>query len=339
MQAEAALKAFDDAEQSLAAVVKTAPGFDLLEETYLFLGLTQFKRAEIEPAEQAAKHFEAAAATFDALLKSYPQSKSLAQVLYTRGDCEYHLDRKEDAVRFYSQALAKSPDEKLEPAILYALGTTQQELKRWEEAGKTYDDFLTVHDKKYGGHRLAGEIVMQRAEMFYETRQYQSAADWFAAATGWPGFDKADYATMRQAVALAQLDKHAEAGDILAGIFAKFPASTRFSLVLKAGDRLARGLIRGNKPADAVALVEKLLPHAEGREEAALLAMDRADAVAAISARRAEAVALYRRGPQVPQGPGGSPSPRLAGYWAMTLVTPRRASAICRCLPRRLSDP
>ena len=40
-------------------------------------------------------------------------------------------------------------------------------------------------------------------------------------------------------------------------------------------------------------MAEKLLPHAEGREEAAALAMDRADAVAAIPARQAESVALY----------------------------------------------
>jgi len=316
-QTEAALKSFDAAEQSFAAVIKAAPRFELLEDTYLYLGLSQFKRAEIEPAEQAAKQYETAAATLDALLRGYPQSKNLAQVLYTRGDCAYHTGRKDDAVRFYSQALTKAPNEKLEPAILYALGVAQEELKQWEAAGKSYDDFL----KKYIDHRNAAEIIMRRGETLFATRQYQAAADWLANAAARPGFESADFATMRQAVALAQLGKHTEAGDTLASIFTKFPNSTRFPLVLKTGHALARGLIdkQPAKPAEAAALVEKLLPHAEGREGAAALAMDRADAVAAIPARRAESVALYAAvAGKFPKDPVAPQALYLAGYGAMT---------------------
>src|SRR5208282_3078965 len=145
-----------------------------------------------------------------------------------------------------------------------------------------------------------------------------AAADWLAAAAARPGFESADFATMRQAVALAQLGKHAEAGDILAGIFTKFPNSTRFALVLKTGHALARGLI-DKKPAEAVALVEKLLPYAEGREEAAALAMDRADAVAAIPARHAESIALYGAvANKFPKDPLAPQALYLAGYGALT---------------------
>ena len=313
-QTDAALKSFDAAEQSFDAVIKAAPQFELLEDTYLYLGLSQFKRAELESAEQAAKRYEAAAATFDTLLRGYPQSKNLAQVLYTRGDCAYHAGRKADAVSFYSQALTKSPNDKLEPAILYALGVAQEELKQWEAAGKTYDAFL----KKYINHRYASEIIMRRGETLFAIRQYQAAADWFAAAVR-PNFESADFATMRQAVALAQLGKHNEAGDILAGIFTKFPNSTRFPVVLKTGHALARSLIRDNKPAEALILVEKLLPHAEGREGAAALAMDRADAMAAIPARRAESVALYEAvAGKFPKDPVAPQALYLAGYGAMS---------------------
>ncbi len=75
-QTDAALKWFDAAEENFNAVAKTAPAFALLEDTYLYLGLSQFKRAEIGSAEQAAKQYAAAAATFDTLLKSYPQSRT-----------------------------------------------------------------------------------------------------------------------------------------------------------------------------------------------------------------------------------------------------------------------
>jgi TolA-binding protein len=317
-QPDAALKSFDAAEQNFDAVVKAAPKFELLEDTYLYLGLSQFKHGENGPIDQAGKHYAAAAATLDMLLKGYPQSKYLAQVLYTRGDCAYHAGQKAEAVRFYSQALqalTKSPNEKLEPAIMYALGTAQEELKQWDAAGKTYDDFL----KKYVDHRNAAEVIFRRGETLFQIGQYQGAADWLAAAAARPGFESADFATMRQAVALAQLGKHSEAGDILAGIFTKFPNSTRFSLVLRTGHALARGLIRDNKPAEAVALVEKLLPRAEGREGAAALAMDRADAVAAIPARRAESIALY--GAVAGKFPKDAVAPQalyLAGYGAMT---------------------
>ena len=162
-QNDAAAKAFDAAEQDFDAVTKAVPRFELLEETLLFRGLADFKRAEAEPAEQSAKHYAAAAAAFDTLLQNYPQSKYLAQVLYTRGDCAYHAGQAAEAARFYRQALAKSPDEKLEPDIMYALGVTQEELKQWVEAGKTYDDYI----KKYLSHRYAAEVIMRRGETLF----------------------------------------------------------------------------------------------------------------------------------------------------------------------------
>ena len=314
-QTDAALKSFDAAEQSFDVVLKAAPRFERLEDTYLYLGLAQFKSAEIASADQAARQFEAAAATLDTLLKTYPQSKNLAQVLYTRGDCAYHAGQKAAAVQFYSRALTKSPGEKLEPAIMYALGVAQEELKQWQAAGKTYDDYL----KKYIDQRNASEIIMRRGETLFAIREYEAAANWLAAAAARPGFESADFATMRQAVALAQLGKTTEAGDILAGIFTKFPNSTRLSTVLKTGHALARGLIRDKKPAEAVALIEKLLPHCEGREGAAALAMDRADAMAAIPARRTESVALYAAvADKFPKEPVAPQALYLAGYGAMT---------------------
>ncbi len=319
-QTDAARKAFDAAEADFTAVVK-APRFDLLEETYLFRGLAQFKRAEIESGEQAAECYRAAAESLDALVKNYPRSKYLAQALYCRGDCAYHAGKAAEAAGFYGRALAKSPDEKLEPEIMYALGVTQEGLKHWEDAGKTYDDFL----KKYGSHRYASEVIMRRGETLFAQQLYQPAAQWLAAAAARPGFESADYATMRQAVALAKLGKQAEAGDLLAGIFTKFPNSKRFLIVLKTGHALARGFVRDNHPAEAIALVEKLLPHAQGlpneqgEEEMPLLMMDRADAAAAIPARRAESVSLYAElANKYPKSAVAAQALYLAAYGALS---------------------
>ena len=126
------------------------------------------------------------------------------------------------------------------------LGATQQELKQWEAAGKTYDDFL----KKYLDQRSASEVIMQRGETLFQLGMYQPAAEWFAAAAARPGYELADFATMRQAVALAKLGRHAEAGDILAGIFTKVPRLRRKPpIVLKTVIALAAVLIRDKKPA------------------------------------------------------------------------------------------
>ena len=203
---------------------------------------------------------------------------------------------------------------------MYALGVTQEGLKQWEDAGKTYDDFL----KKYGNHRYASEVIMRRGETLFAQQLYQPAAEWLAAAAARPGFESADYATMRQAVALAKLGKQAEAGDLLAGIFTKFPNSTRFPLVLKTGHALARGLIRDNHPAEAVALVEKLLPHAQdgqdGEEEMPHWRWTGPTRRPAIPARRAESVGLYAAvGEQVSQEMPLPPQALyLAAYGALT---------------------
>jgi TolA-binding protein len=318
-QTAAARKAFDAAEADFAAVANV-PRFDLLEETYLFRGLAQFKRAEIEQGEQAAECYRLAAESLDALAKNYPQSKYLAQALYYRGDCAEHAGQAAEAARFYSQALAKSPDDKLEPEIMYALGLTQEGLKQWDEAGKTYDAYL----KKYANHRYASEVIMRRGETLFAQKLYEPAAEWLAAAAARRGFESADYATMRQAVALAKLGKQAEAGDLLAAIFTKFPRSTRFPVVLKTGHALARGLVRDNHPSEAIAMVEKLLPHAQGQEEMPQLLMDRADAAAALGnqgdgARRADSVGFYAElANKYPKSAVAPQALYLAAYGALT---------------------
>jgi cellulose synthase operon protein C len=320
-QADAAVKALDAAQQTLESLVKDIPRLELLEDTYFFLGLSQYKRGEIAAdqappqTELAAKQFGAAAATLDNLLKNYPESKNLAQALYYRGECGYRLGQKLEAVRSYSQALTKSPDDKLETAIMYALGVTQEELKQWESAGKTYDEYL----KKHIEHRNASEVIMRRGETLFQIRQYQAAAEWFAAAAARPGFASADFSTVRQAVALAYLGKQAEAGDILAGIFTRFPNSRRLPLVLKTGHVLAAKLVEDGKPKEALALIEKLLPLAEEREGAAALAMDKADAAAAIPARKADSPAMYAAvAGKFPKDPVAPQALYLAAYGSMT---------------------
>jgi TolA-binding protein len=302
------------AQQCFETVVKSFPKFEQIEATYLYLGVTRFKRAQAEKAEKADALYDSAAAALDTLLRGYPASKYLAQALFYRGDCAYHRGKKAEAAAFYAQAAAKSPDEKLLASILYALGVAQEEVGQPAEAGKTYDQFL----KKFPDSPQAAEVIMRRGETLFAAAEYPAAAQWFAAAAARPGFGMADYATLRQAVALAHAQKYDEAADLLAAIPARFPGSAQAAAARTACHALVLGLLKEKRPADALRLLEKVLPTAAGSPEAARLLVDQADAIADIPERHAEAMALYAAvAARYPQDAVAPQALYLAGYGAL----------------------
>lgn len=304
------LNQLEPAQQCFETIVKTYPKFELIEATYLYLGVTQFKRAQAGKTEL----YDAAAATLDKLLKTYPKGKFLAQALFTRGDCAYQRGKKREAAQFYVQAMAHAPDEKLQAEILYALGVTQEELNQPEEAGKAYDEFL----KKFSGNSLVAEVIMRRGETLFATGEHQAAAEWFASAAAKKDFALADYATLRQAVALAQLKKYDEAGDLLASLPVKFPKSQQIAAAHTACHALVRGLLKEKRLTDALKLLEKVLPGATGSPQTAQLLMDQADAISDIPARHGEAVALYAAlAEKYPKDPVAPQALYLAGYGAL----------------------
>jgi TolA-binding protein len=301
----------DQALQCFETVVKTYPKCELMETTQLCLGATQLKLAQGGKKEL----FDAAGATFDQLLRTYPNGKHVPQALFNRGDCYYHAGKKAEAAQVYAQVLTKSPDDKLLAEVLYALGVTQEELNRAAEAGKSYDDFL----KKFPEHNLAGEVVMRRGETLFATGQHDAAAQWFASAAARPKFAMADYATLRQAAALAQLKKYAEAAEIYATFSKKFPNSQQLAAASNASHALARSLLKENKPADALAVVEKALPNAGN--QAPQLLMDQADATYEIPEKRAEAVKLYTAlATRYPREPIAAQALYMSAYAALALA-------------------
>jgi TolA-binding protein len=309
-QVETALQCFE-------TVVKHYPKCELLEATYLHLGVAQFKLGQAGKGEM----YDAAAATFETLLQKYPQGPYVAQALLNRGDSLYHRDKKREAVALYARLVEKFPDDKLLADALYALGVTQEELNQPEEAGKAYDAFL----KKFAENPLAAEVIMRRGETLFSAGQYQAAADWFAAAAARDGFTLADHATVRQAAALARLKNYADAAALYAALPGKYPQSRyaatanllagkcyylagkyaearkELGKVLAGGGDsaaeaahwMARSLLKESKPAEAAAIVDKALSTAaKGPQEPQLL-MDRADAVYDLPERCKEAPALY----------------------------------------------
>ena len=76
---------------------RTIPSSTCSRPSYLHLGVTQFKLAQAGKAEL----YDAAAATFQTLMRSIPHGQYLAQALLNRGDCLYHRNRKKEAAQLY----------------------------------------------------------------------------------------------------------------------------------------------------------------------------------------------------------------------------------------------
>lgn len=317
----------DDKPQKAAtafeALVADNPPPQVLEVALLYLGVSQYNLAR----GGDAKSYAAADASFAQLLEKFPLSpekklgKYVAQALFYRGECLYAMGKKKEAAEFYARLLKQHPKSSLVGDALYALGVTQEELSQWEAAGESYDKFI----ERFSKSPLYVEVTMRRGETLFGIKEYEAAAEWFSFSAGRKDFALADHSAMRQAAALAQLKKHAEAAGLYAAVAEKFPKSKQIEQANLAGGKcyylagdmpkaigllrkalnaggnaspeaahwLARGLLKQKKPADAVAAVEKALPKAGDGPWAARLSMDRADALYEIPKRRGKAAAAY----------------------------------------------
>lgn len=345
-------KEYDKAIESFRAVIKKYPKFEMLDAAHLYLGTTQYNIAQSgKPKLGKPKLYDAAAATFQTLIAKYPKGKYTARAIYYRGECLYARDKKAEAAAGYAELLERFPNDELALDALYALGVTQEELGRYEAAGKSYDTFLEKHPKD----ALAVEVAMRRGETLVALKQYQAAIERFAHAAGRKGFRMADHATIRQAAALAQLKKYAEAARLYGSVPEKFPKSryvgtanlaggkcyflageyeaarALLGRLLAAGGKVdggesspeaahwfARSLLKQNRPAEALDVLEKVPPKAGKSPWAAQLRMDQADALYEIPDRRSESVRRYAAvASEYPEAPEAESALYMAGFVAL----------------------
>jgi len=307
----------DEASATFEKVVRDYPQVKTLEMSYLYLGVTQSGMAQSGKPEM----FDKAAETLATLVTKFPEGKYVPDATYYRADCLYRQGKKDEAVAAYTQFVENHATHRLMPVALYELGVAQQELNRHEAAGASYDAFL----KQFSEHPLVTEVGMRRGEVFYAVGEFAEAAKRLAAAAAVEGFALADYATVCHADALAQLRQHAEAAALYASVLTKYPESQylgRATLqagkcfyladqfaeartlleksvagggpaVPEAGHWIAKSFLKEGQPADALAVVEKILPQAAQSEFLARLLLDQADAIYEIPERRKESVPLY----------------------------------------------
>ncbi len=336
------LDQFDQAAKSFETVMESFPDSDVLEAAHFYLGVAQYTLGQQENPEM----YDAAAATFEQLLEKFPESRHAPQAVFYRGECLYARDKKEPAAAMYARLVEAYPESDLAADAMYALGVTQEELGRFAEAGKTYDAFL----EKFEEHALRTEVIMRRGETLFMQKQYGPAAQWLAVAAGREGFPLADHATMRQAAALAMQQKYAEAAALYGTVPAKFPESQsadaarleggkcyflaeRFDKAQEllrpvaeaggpsapeAGHWAARALLREQQPAEALKIVEAVLPQAGEGPFAARLLMDQADAMHEMADRRGDSIALYAAlAEKHPQDPAAPQALYMAAFTAL----------------------
>ncbi len=307
----------DQAMANYQTVIAKYPASALLESAYFNLGVTQYRLGRAGKEEM----FDKAAETFNASLSKYPQGKHTAEVLYFRGEACYFRKNIPAAAQMYGRLVKEYPEHRLAANALFNLGVAQEELKQHEAAGRTYDDFL----KRFASHALVPDVTLRRGETFFAAEQYETAGKWFASAASREGFADRDLATMRQATALARLKRYEEAGSLYKSVATEFPKSTRIIAANLAGGRayflakklsearplldgvvnaggtpaveaahwIAESLLAEKKPAEALAMADKVLPHAAQSAYHAELLLDKADALYEIDASRGKAIAVY----------------------------------------------
>jgi len=312
-------KQFEPAIAAFQRVIAEYPKSAIAESSYLYLGLAQYNQARGGKAE----FYPPADATFRALLEKYPKTKQAAQAAFYRGESLYAQGKKAEAVAQYEYVIKNFPQDPRLPDVYYALGVAQDELGKSADAEAT---FATL-TQKFPKSALLGEVTLRRGEALVAQKKFAEAEKLFATAAARPGFALADQALSRQAASLAERRQYAEAAQLYATLAKKFPqsklldaarlgmgrcqylagqpAQARETLApilqaggdpsLEAGHLIARCYLKERQPAEALAVVDKVAAQAGAGPWAVQLAVDRADALAEIPEKAAEAVTAFAK--------------------------------------------
>lgn len=315
---------YQEAARTLRTLTTKFPMFAELDAARFNLGMALYRHARTaQQAEQAAA-WKAASRAFETLAAKHPKSKYAASALYYQGECLFHGGSPAEAVPLYRKAIAAhTADSVLSlPDAYYALSTTQQDLQQFQEAAQTYQIFLA----KFSKDALAEECRLRQGICLLERKQLAEAEKLLAAAAAAPRFDLADYALYQQAVCVAAQKQPERAAELFARVPAKFPNSEYQAAARVAAGKnwygsgkyakaqkmltplladkqpdvaaesaywLAQTLVKLQKPAEAVPLLERTLAAHPKSRFAPHLALARIGALAVQPKRRGEAARLY----------------------------------------------
>ncbi len=301
---------YESAEKAFAEALKDDK-LDVREESLLQLNWCLFSRAKLEEAGSAKQKqmLESARDRLTEFLKSYGEGASVDQAIFYLAEIEYMLGARDKAIQRYesllkNKALAKSA---LRPDAQYALGVAHEEAQQNDKAIGVYRDFLAEHKE----HRLRNEVQMRMSDILIAQKSFEEATTLLRALAADEKNPMADYALLRLGYSLAQQNKIDEAIQKYDELQQRFPQSKHLSTAaLSAGQAafrasrwddaagkfkgllsskenrsaeaahwLAMTLMRQNKSAEAIPVLEDALSWTKNSPLQIALQMDYADAL------------------------------------------------------------
>jgi TolA-binding protein len=276
-------KAFELAVEEWQKFLKDHAKDPLAAKAQHYLGVCQLQ----------LKQVDAAAASFEAVIKNHPKFELLEDTYLNLASSQYSLavggkaDFYPKAAETFAALIKAYPKGKyLEEALfyqgesLYAQGNKEEAIASYdrlvkefeksarradtlyalgvtqEEVGK-HDDAGKTYDiflKEFATSPLATEVRMRKAETVLQAGDIAGAAKLFGEVAAVKDFASADHAIYRQAFCQAKLDKFAEAAALYAKVATDFPKSAYLAdSTISAG----RCFYRADKPAEATAWLQK----------------------------------------------------------------------------------
>lgn len=344
------------AQQTLRDVIASKGDADTLALARLELGRGLYRAAQQKPDPQA---FAAAATALREFMTAAPAHPQAAEAAHLAGEALWQAGRRDEAIATWQAFLRDHPQAAKMPDVLYALGVGLAEQKKFAEAAPVLERFA----KDHAGHRLADEVALWRADVATELGRPADAeriiaplaagtgprvadalerlADARWAQKNWAGAaetfakiakGKPDAGTARAALMAGRA--FAEAGKLdEARTWLTAAASASGASRLDAAHRLAVLELDAKRPQAALDVAEKALTAASADKQAdqttvAALALDKADALWAISGRGADAIAAFIAvADRYPVTPAAGPATSMAALSLLQAGKPADALA------------
>jgi TolA-binding protein len=306
------------AARTFRTLLEKFPKFEHRDAAHFNLGLALYN---VGLSSGKADDLRAAARAFAQVPALFAKSRHAPAALYYQGECLYKAGDGAGALALYRQVIAKHPGSDVLPEAYYALGTAQQELGQDREAGATFQAFLD----KFPKDRLAGECRLRLGMSLARQKRHAEAGKLFEQSANLPGFPLADFALMQQARCAYEQKQLPRAAALYEALPKKFPGSARAGPALlaagkcwyQAGDFpraeaalaaaltrkfaeapeaaywLGLALLKRNKPAEAVGVLDKAIAAHPKCKVLPELTFTRASALYKLPGRRKETPALY----------------------------------------------
>ena len=352
-------KKYGEAIADFQYVIKNFPKVDLLESTYVNLGLAFYNQSQQAKGDASAQLLDKTLETLNTQLQKYPKGEFAPLARYYVAEAYYGRENLPKAVLFYKEYVQKHPKGALLADATYGLGVAEAESGDAKAAAATFTGFLAKHTNS----PLVSEVEMRLGDAFLSLGNSAGAEPHFAKAAAANNFNHADYALSRQAACKFDAKEYEASASLYTKLLEAYPKSTYAKLAtlnagkafLRAGKKeaainslkkavqaggasapdaahwLAKTLLEANNPKEALKVAEAAIAGATTNELKAALALDRADALYAIPERRKESLAAYQEVAKAHATlPEGAEALYLAADTALTLGNHKLAAALAQ---------